>query len=62
MGPFSTKFPPTPRAVKDEVIAKRGQEWSRQLEEHCWPVIRTVAGMLLDGCTDVDAITGAVRG
>jgi hypothetical protein len=44
------------------VIAERGQEWSRQLEEHCWPVIRTVAGMLLDGCTDVDAITGAVRG
>lgn len=53
------KFSGRPR---DEVIAERGQGWSRQLEELCWPVIRVVAGMLLDGCTDVDAITRAVRG
>lgn len=60
--------PPTARMAqfsgrpRDEVIAERGQECSRQLEEHCWPVIRVVAGMLLDGCTDADAITEALRG
>jgi hypothetical protein len=45
----------------DEVIDERNQKWSRQLEEHCWSIIRIVAGMLLDGCTDVDVITAAVR-
>jgi hypothetical protein len=43
------------------VIDERNQKWSRQLEEHCWSIIRIVAGMLLDGCTDVDVITAAVR-
>jgi hypothetical protein len=43
-----------------ELIEEREQQWSRQLEECCWPVIHTVAQMLLDGCTDVDAITAAV--
>jgi hypothetical protein len=40
----------------------REQEWSRRLEEDCWSLIRTVARMLLDGCTDVAVITKAVRG
>jgi hypothetical protein len=42
-----------------ELIAEREQTWSRELEER-WPLIRRVAGMLLDGCTDVAAITAAV--
>lgn len=34
--------------------------WSRELDDK-WPVICTVAAMLMDGCTDVGAITAAVE-
>lgn len=66
--PHGTTFKPLAPLIAEferrpifEVVADREQEWSRRLEEH-WPTIRTVAGMLLDGSTDVDAITAAVRG
>jgi hypothetical protein len=45
-----------------EVVADRERRWSRHLEKRCWPIIiPTVAGMLLGGSTDVDAITATVR-
>ena len=48
--------------TKLEAAIQREQEWSRRLEEDCWPLIRAVARMLLDGCTDVALIAEAVRG
>lgn len=45
-----------------EVVADREQRWSQYLEKRCWPIIiPTVAGILLGGSTDVDAITDIVR-
>jgi hypothetical protein len=48
------------RRDRYELIAEREQQWSRDLERY-WPVICMVARTLLDGCTDVTAITGVVR-
>jgi hypothetical protein len=45
--------------TKRELVAEREDVWSRELERE-WPVIRAVARLLMDGCTDVDAITAAV--
>jgi hypothetical protein len=44
------------------LIAEREEAWDFQLEKLCWPVIRTVARLLMQGCTDVAAITAVCNG
>jgi hypothetical protein len=45
----------------DELIEQREREWLQQFEEHCQLIVGTIAGMLMDGNADANAITEVVR-
>jgi hypothetical protein len=47
-------------ARRNEWIARRDENRSLHFERYCWPIIPTVAKMLLNGITDVDKITKTV--
>lgn len=66
--PDGSRFDPPAHGIAEregrrlfEVVIDREQRWSRHLEQRCWPIIPTVAEMLLNGSTDVDEITATVR-
>lgn len=67
--PDGSSFTPPDREIAQsvgrsttEVVADRERRWSQHLEKRCWPnIIPTVAGMLLGGSTDVNAIKQIVE-